>query len=161
MYYAEKSSVLPNDIGMQAFNISIENPFDSSGSTLGFSYGQFLSDPSNAVKLESGNDPWRRNIFMPTGLSAVRTGVIDANPTSDLLVVHDSKGYLLEFEPVFSTFEFATEECRVLGISIAAVQICLANRNGSIAASKSIHHTPLLGCAQSANIAKHSTSATV
>lgn len=81
------------------------------------------------------NSVCTRAVFLPITMVAA---VDETYPNADLIVVHDVRGYYLDFSPLEATFNFRnTSYCRIYGRDVMAAQYCFAPASdGRIAASK-------------------------
>jgi hypothetical protein len=69
-------------------------------------------------------------------------------PPATTFVQKNSPGYQIEFYPIDSsvTFPFGLDDCRVLGISLLALQICLKKIHSSTFMAGSLFLSPLFNC---------------
>ncbi len=74
-----------------------------------------------------------QTFFMPgtvTDLNQLRNATV---PQADIIVIHDTPGYMLNFTTSNQTSVFdAKKDCRAYGYKLAAFEICATDENGSL-----------------------------
>jgi hypothetical protein len=140
-------------LAFQEFNVSSARLISlTADSYYGASLDEFLLDTRTVIDLtaedakpscSSGYDFERnrvctRTVFVP----GVTSFVVDERyPAADLVVMHDTIGYLMDFDLLEESFVFDDPSyCRIYGTANAAAQYCFApGPQGGIAASTCLY----------------------
>jgi hypothetical protein len=144
-------------MGMGEFNVSAAIVFVQSqltDSIIGMYFQDFLSDSRIAVDItqspenlipctlgisKSSKQNCNQVFYMPGSygdLDILRNGAL---PYADLVVVHDTRGYQLDFDTVArdERIEFDIDNaCGVYGTDVYAFQVCFKDHEGGIAMRK-------------------------
>lgn len=132
--------------GMSPFNASLaKNVSLVADELLQAQLAMFLSDPTRAVDItpsslraipcshgpnsESGQN-CKRTFFIPGGIEFAAPTVYGDNPPSksDVFLVKDQQGYLLDFQEADKGRQFdEVSQCQVYGFSFGAIHLCLKN----------------------------------
>lgn len=121
-------------------------------SIIGFNFQDFISDPRVAVDItpsstdsiscslgisRSAYQVCNQVFYMPGtfgDLDILRNGTL---PNADLVVVHDMRGYQMNFTSPQNELTFdINRDCGVYGLEMIAFQICFQDQQDGIAISK-------------------------